>query len=275
MKKFILAIVIILFLQIPTFASEIETPDELEVQLEEVKNQISQITLEEETIKSEIAKLKESYDIAFENYTQKIQSLCSVSCAVSTSVIYDLNTKTTVMQLITSEDMDNPNYIQGLIDGKNDELKLLYFQKESYQQLKSQIQSSIDDYSEKYETTFTPIWPVPGFGENWVTNVFGNGHNGFDIAAYQGTDIVAVQSGMVISADYHWSWGNNVLIYHNEEYTTRYAHMYEIYVEDGDYVTQGQVIGTVGSTGNSTGNHLHYEVYYDGTRVDPYQFFSD
>lgn len=261
-------------MQVTTFASEIETAGELEIQLQEVVDKISLITIEEETLKSEVEALEESYDLAFENYTQKIQNLCSVSSSLSSSVIYDLNTKATIIELITSENDDNPNYIQMLIDSKNDELMLLYFQKESYQKLKLQIQNSIDEYNEKYRSSFTPIWPVPGFGENWVTNVFGDGHMGYDIAAYQGTDIIAVQNGTVLSTDYHWSWGNNVLIYHNEEYTTRYAHMYEIYVEVGDYVKQGEVIGTVGSTGNSTGNHLHFEVYYNGTRVDPYQYFD-
>lgn len=124
------------------------------------------------------------------------------------------------------------------------------------------------------QSGFSPIWPLPGVGVGSITGHFGdmyfNGpHNGLDIGASYGTPIVAAQAGEVISAQYHWSWGNNVLIWHNETFSTRYAHMSSIAVSAGQYVEQGQIIGYVGSTGDSTGNHLHFEVYYGGSRVDP------
>lgn len=124
------------------------------------------------------------------------------------------------------------------------------------------------------QSGFSPIWPLPGVGVGSITGHFGdmyfNGpHNGLDIGAGYGTPIVAAQAGEVISAQYHWSWGNNVLIWHNETFSTRYAHMSSIAVSAGQYVEQGQIIGYVGSTGESFGNHLHFEVYYGGSRVDP------
>ena len=124
------------------------------------------------------------------------------------------------------------------------------------------------------QSGFSPIWPLPGVGVGSITGHFGdmyfNGpHNGRDIGAGYGTPIVAAQAGEVISAQYHWSWGNNVLIWHNETFSTRYAHMSSIAVSAGQYVEQGQIIGYVGSTGESFGNHLHFEVYYGGSRVDP------
>ena len=124
------------------------------------------------------------------------------------------------------------------------------------------------------QSGFSPIWPLPGVGVGSITGHFGdmyfNGpHNGLDIGASYGTPIVAAQAGEVISAQYHWSWGNNVLIWHNETFSTRYAHMSSIAVSAGQYVEQGQIIGYVGSTGESFGNHLHFEVYYGGSRVDP------
>ena len=124
------------------------------------------------------------------------------------------------------------------------------------------------------QSGFSPIWPLPGVGVGGITGHFGdmyfNGpHNGLDIGASYGTPIVAAQAGEVISAQYHWSWGNNVLIWHNETFSTRYAHMSSIAVSAGQYVEQGQIIGYVGSTGESFGNHLHFEVYYGGSRVDP------
>lgn len=124
------------------------------------------------------------------------------------------------------------------------------------------------------QSGFSPIWPLPGVGVGSISGHFGdmysNGpHNGLDIAAVYGTPIVAAQAGEVIQAQYHWSWGNTVLIWHNETFSTRYAHCSSLAVSPGQYVEQGQIVGYVGSTGYSFGNHLHFEVYYNGTRVDP------
>lgn len=117
------------------------------------------------------------------------------------------------------------------------------------------------------------IWPLPGYSANDITQYYGNnGHNGMDIGVPYGTPIVAAASGEVLNASYHWSWGNNVLLYHNGTYSTRYAHMSSMAVSVGQYVSQGQVIGYVGNTGNSFGDHLHFEVYLDGYRVDPYPY---
>ncbi len=126
---------------------------------------------------------------------------------------------------------------------------------------------------------FSPWWPLPGVGIDHVIGRFGDvydfddgPHKGTDIWADYGEPIVAAQAGQVLSAEYHYSWGNNVLIWHNETFATRYAHCSSLIVSAGEYVEQGQTIGYVGSTGFSTGNHLHFEVYYDGTRVaaEPY-----
>ena len=113
-------------------------------------------------------------------------------------------------------------------------------------------------------------WPLSGYGKGYITQHYGNGgHKGVDIGVPYGTPIYASESGQVLSAEYHWSWGNNVLIWHNGTYSTRYAHCSKLAVKAGDYVEKGQVVGYVGSTGNSTGNHLHFEIYKNGTRVNP------
>ncbi|MEG1427135.1 MAG: lysozyme family protein [Oscillospiraceae bacterium] len=122
----------------------------------------------------------------------------------------------------------------------------------------------------------TWAWPLPGYGMDWVTCWFGEGgHNGFDIAAPGGTPIVASRSGTVISAEYHDSWGNNVFLEHDDTYGTRYAHMTSWAVIPGQQVRRGQIIGYVGNTGNSFGDHLHFEVYQNGIRIDPYPFIRN
>ena len=117
-------------------------------------------------------------------------------------------------------------------------------------------------------------WPLPGhtyischFGE---VDAFGNaGHRGTDIPAPEGTPILAAHSGTVLVSGWNDSYGNQVLLDNGAGLSTRYAHMTATAVTAGETVTAGQVIGYVGSTGDSTGNHLHFEVMQGGIRVDP------
>ena len=94
-------------------------------------------------------------------------------------------------------------------------------------------------------------------------------HNGIDLANSQGTPIYAARSGTVTTATYNGAYGYYVTINHGDGYSSLYAHMTHYIVGSGDYVTQGQVIGYMGSTGWSTGPHLHYTIYYNGNTVNP------
>lgn len=99
-------------------------------------------------------------------------------------------------------------------------------------------------------------------------------HGGTDIAAATGTSILAAADGTVISATWHNSYGYYVKIKHNDTYSTLYAHCSALLVPEGQTVKQGQVIAQVGSTGYSTGPHLHFEVIQNGVRVDALRFFA-
>ena len=122
-------------------------------------------------------------------------------------------------------------------------------------------------------------WPLPGhtyischFGE---VDAFGNaGHRGTDIPAPEGTPILAAHSGTVLVSGWNDSYGNQVLLDNGAGLSTRYAHMTATAVTAGEAVTAGQVIGYVGNTGDSTGNHLHFEVMQGGVRVDPLSLVS-
>lgn len=120
-------------------------------------------------------------------------------------------------------------------------------------------------------------WPCPGYIS--ITGYWGDGrnHKGTDMAANYGTPIYAAESGTVMIANstdsWGYSWGYYVSIYHDSTYSTLYAHCSSLAVSAGQEVSKGQVIAYVGSTGNSSGNHLHFEVYQNGTRIDPMQFF--
>lgn len=106
------------------------------------------------------------------------------------------------------------------------------------------------------------IWPVPNY--TYVSRWMSSGHRGADICAAYGTTIIASDSGTVIAAGWHYSYGNYVEIDHGNGYKTLYAHMSAISVTQGQAVSQGDKIGEVGSTGNSTGNHCHFEMFYNG-----------
>lgn len=99
-------------------------------------------------------------------------------------------------------------------------------------------------------------------------------HSGVDLAAPSGTPIIASRSGLVTLATYDWSAGYYVTIDHLDGYETKYLHMTHYIVSKGDYVSAGQVIGYVGSTGTSTGAHLHFGVYYNGSSVNPANYIN-
>jgi murein DD-endopeptidase MepM/ murein hydrolase activator NlpD len=94
-------------------------------------------------------------------------------------------------------------------------------------------------------------------------------HRGIDIAAPEGMKVQAALGGRVIFAGYEGGYGNTVLVEHSAGYRTRYAHLGSLAVQSGDLLETEQVLGTVGSTGRSTGPHLHFEVSRYGERIDP------
>lgn len=125
-------------------------------------------------------------------------------------------------------------------------------------------------------------WPVPSC--TYLTSRFGlrvhpitgvtKSHTGIDIGAESGATIVAADGGTVVLAGVNSGYGNCVMIDHGNGYKTLYAHMSSIAVSNGQAVSKGDTVGYVGSTGLSTGPHCHYEVWKDGSRIDPEQFYS-
>ena len=99
-------------------------------------------------------------------------------------------------------------------------------------------------------------------------------HNGVDLAAPKGTPIKAAKAGTVVAASYGSSAGYYVQINHGDGFQSKYLHMTHYIVKTGQYVTQGQVIGYVGSTGASTGPHLHFGILYNGSYVNPARYID-
>lgn len=121
--------------------------------------------------------------------------------------------------------------------------------------------------------TGTFIFPTSGvltseFGYRW-----GRNHDGIDIGAPTGTPIRAADGGTVILSGWYYGYGLAIKIDHGGGYVTLYGHNNSNYVNVGDKVFQGQVIGEVGNTGNSTGSHLHFEIIQHGTPRNPFNYF--
>ena len=129
------------------------------------------------------------------------------------------------------------------------------------------LDASINTLSSLYGSRQDPITGRPG------------NHTGIDIPAARGTPIYASKSGVVTTSVYgsgsSWSYGNYVVVSHSDGTSTLYAHMSSRAVSEGQTVSQGDVVGYVGTTGRSTGNHLHFEIRVNGSRTDPLNYFSD
>ena len=132
------------------------------------------------------------------------------------------------------------------------------------------------------------LWPLPS-SRNTLSSLFGTrkdpftgkpgNHTGIDIPAPKNTPIYAAKSGVVTTSVYgsgsSWSYGNYVVVSHSDGTSILYAHMNSRAVSKGETVSQGQVIGYVGTTGRSSGYHLHFEVRVNGNRKDPVNYFPD
>jgi murein DD-endopeptidase MepM/ murein hydrolase activator NlpD len=140
---------------------------------------------------------------------------------------------------------------------------------------------------ESQETLFTDIpniWPVRGgighismpFGQN-VHPITGQWyiHKGLDFSTWRSGDpIVATANGQVVTVGFDFSFGNYVIIKHKHGIYTRYCHMQTVRVKKGEFVSQRQIIGTIGNTGITTGPHLHYEVHIGSDVVDPAKYVN-
>jgi len=121
------------------------------------------------------------------------------------------------------------------------------------------------------------IWPTPGHYQVW--SGFGmrgdRMHNGIDIsdAGIYGAEIVAAKTGYVVLSEWYYGYGNCVIIDHDEGYSTLYGHCSVLSASVGQYVNQGDVVAYVGSTGDSSGPHLHYEIQVNGIAQDPMNYY--
>ena len=239
---------------------------------------IAQLTADMESIadeKAEIESEKEQVAAARTELESKGSELAEVQ-AEAERVLEELNQSVASVQAESDRIAEEKAQASAEIDR---------WWKDYYAQLAAQNNSSSGSSggsssgsigSGGYVSTGNFTWPVPGF-----TNIscgYSSGHKAIDISGggrtIYGTPIVAADSGKVVTATYHYSYGNYVMIDHGGGYSTLYAHASSLAVSAGQTVTKGQTIAYVGSTGNSTGPHLHFEVRVNGNRQNPFNWFS-
>jgi murein DD-endopeptidase MepM/ murein hydrolase activator NlpD len=122
-------------------------------------------------------------------------------------------------------------------------------------------------------------WPVPS--SSYITsyygwrNIFGGSswHAGIDIAAGMGSNVVAARGGRISYIGWLGTYGNLIIVDHGDGFTSRYAHLSAYNCSYGQSVSRGQVIGFIGSTGRSTGPHLHFEILRNGSTVNPLSYY--
>lgn len=163
----------------------------------------------------------------------------------------------------------------------NDEIEKYKIENAKLEAKLQELSSNIEDFEIQY-TGGDMIWPIAKAG-TYITSPYGNRehpiygiiklHQGIDIGnAGFGAPTVAALDGVVTYAGWLGSYGNCVMIYHGEGITTLYGHGQKVLTQKGASVKQGDLIMEVGSTGNSTGPHLHFEVRVNGRTVNPLQF---
>jgi murein DD-endopeptidase MepM/ murein hydrolase activator NlpD len=232
------------------------------------QNQLIQARTEEiEKLKDESAAFREIVNDKIEEFTEKFNQITDE---------YLEERKSFVSRSGERNENEFTSDMHALKDSL-DSLSLLY----SRSKLPEADIEAAEEKVNAFMETIPTLWPTNGR----ITDSFGyrrdpftkkkKFHAALDIAADTGTAIVAAASGTVTYVDYVYATGRTVKIDHGRGVTTVYGHCSKILVEPGQTVKKGEVIAKVGSTGRSTGPHLHFEILIYGTSVDPLEYLED
>lgn len=234
-------------------------------------------------LKIQLASFKEELDKEKENLDEKKSSLEYQKDSIKEKQDLILDEKAILdseMELLNNLESEKQSRIQNIINSQNyieNQIQDLTVENKTLTALLQQTSSIVSGvpnatnsfinpttgtYTSNYGMRIHPITKKQSF------------HTGQDIANSYGTKIVAADGGKVVRASYNGAYGNSIVIDHGNGYSTMYAHLQAYSVGAGDIVVQGQKIGEMGSTGWSTGPHLHYEVWYQGNHLNPRNFLK-
>lgn len=229
------------------------------VNLKEAKAEYEEVQTELKQNKVECAQLKDQLQV---DITQ--------AAAVITSLQSDINENAAVLSELDSQESALQSQIQAKVNQLNEQKKAEEEANRNNNNGGSSGGSTTGTGNLVWPSYCTYISSRQGPRVHPITGEYKN-HGGTDIAASYGSAIYAADSGRVVSSSDGWNggWGNYVMIDHGNGMQTLYAHMSSRAVSVGQTVSRGQTIGYVGSTGMSTGPHLHFEMYVNGSRIDP------
>lgn len=191
-----------------------------------------------------------------------------------------------VLQDKVNEATQLASHLEDEEDAYSDALSQLQAEQNRIDNLIAQRQKQLETLINNKQIQFDPgtgyYYPLPssytkissrfGYRYHPITGKY-SFHTGIDLPAPQNTPIYAIRGGVVSISDYSSSYGNYVVLQHDGGISSLYGHMTSRAVKENDIVKQGQVIGYVGTTGSSTGFHLHFEIRENGTKVNPVQYY--
>lgn len=187
---------------------------------------------------------------------------------------YNINVNEKINEFFMEENINQEDIQAENINKENNIIEEKNNTNTNVQNSQNQESKTSDSIENKVKNSYSFIIPLNGT----ITSFFGNRessnknvagyHTGIDISAVEGTKIKSSISGKVIEISDKGNYGNHLKI-QNQDIITLYAHCKTIFVKKGDEITQGQDIAEVGSTGNSTGPHLHFEIRYQNEYIDP------
>lgn len=225
-----------------------------------------------------IVKNVEEQEAALQTENDELQAMQDEMIEKQDSVTELLLTKEDEINQLASELGDTKNKLSELEKAAAEALR-----KKKEQQLAQQQASNHSGSAGSSVISGNGMFTHPCPGYTYISSGFGyreqpiagasTNHKGIDYAAPTGTPIYAAAAGTVVSAGYSGNAGNMIVINHGNGLTTYYMHCHEIYVSAGQTVSKGQNIAIVGTTGNSTGPHLHFQVNENGTPVNPEKYY--
>ncbi|ABG87711.1 murein hydrolase activator EnvC family protein [Clostridium perfringens] len=254
--------------------------DDIKKVQDELKSEESQLKSQEEELSSKKTKLeneKKEYDNLVSQYQSQLNELNSLEEQKQAEINSLSEKERAVLDEINSYEEDNANlkdYINNLINEKKS-VKLNSDNNSTTSTSNNEVSSE-----QKSNSSSGFMRPAPG----GVTDPFGprvhpvtgkrSVHTGADLGAAYGTPILASKSGTVVEAGWNTAYGNMVIIDHGDGTSTLYGHSSRLAVQAGQHVSQGQVIAYVGSTGYSTGPHLHFGIMINGQWVNPMNYIN-
>lgn len=242
--------------------------EEKEIVIEEQYTQINKLQRDYLVLEKETKSVQQTIE-EFKAFEERLWEMQLDMPADMKAVSYDGSGGTEIPESMVSE---------ASVGMSNNLLEM----KEELPALLNSFEELLDRFQEYEEELRTIPTYVPAEGR--ITSQFGNRrdpftrwtrfHSGIDIAAPLNTPIYAAADGKVTMAGWNGGYGNTVIIQHDSTYKTLYAHLNKLDVEVEDVVKKGDIIGRMGTTGRSTGVHLHYEIKKNGEHVDPYMYMT-